>query len=114
MTIDELDEIRKKRGIIKTNMSNSSTFKTLPGWIICKPYIPKDETFVSVKESAGYSQRSEVVAVGDTFIDENHIEWKPTCKVGDIIMHEYAQNEFELSFDKYRAIKFYQVIAVLK
>lgn len=92
----------------------SSPFKANPGFIIAKPYIETDQTFVSDKENPGFSQKSEVLEVGGSFIDDHGNLRKPSCDKGDIIVHEYAQNEYEVGFEKYRAIKFYQVIGILK
>ena len=89
-------------------------FIAQPGWIIAKPYISKDQTFISEKESSGDAGKSEVLAVGGEFMDEHgnirHIE----VKVGDVILHIYSQNSYEMGFEKYRAVHFSQVIAVMK
>jgi co-chaperonin GroES (HSP10) len=94
-----------------TNMSKTP-FDAMPGWLIVKPYVDKEATFVSEKESAGFSQKSEVLEVGKPVVDSYGILRKPPCKKGNIIIHEYAQNEFEIGFDKYRAIHFSQVIGI--
>jgi len=94
-------------------MSNK-TFYPLPGWILAKPYISEDQTFKSIKEEAGYAQKSEVLACGESYKDDHGNLRECPCEAGDIILHQYAQDDYELGFDKFRAIKFYQVIAKLK
>lgn len=97
-------------------MSNSSKlqFDPLPGWLLTKPYITKEQTFISEKESSGDAGKSEVLEVGDTYIDDHGNERRTNVKVGDIILHIYSQNTFEMGFDKYRAVHFSQVISIIK
>ena len=87
------------------------SFKPLPGWIIVKPYLPKDDIFVSEKDSAGDAQRSEVIAVGGEYIDDHGNKRTSQVKKGDIILHFYAQHTFDISLGHYRAVHFSQVIA---
>ena len=89
-------------------------FIVLPGWIIAKPYISKEQTFISEKESSGDAGKSEVLFVGDEYIDDNSNKRTTEVKVGDVILHIYSQNSFELGFDKYRAVHFSQVISIIK
>ena len=95
-----------------TNKSKPS-FKPLPGWIITKPYLPKDQTFVPGKESAGEAQQSEVIAVGGSYKDDHGNLRVMNLKKGDVILHFYAQQTYEVGFDKYRAVPFSQVIGKL-
>jgi len=92
----------------------SKTFSPFPGWIIATPYISKTQTFNSLKEEAGSAQKSTVIAIGDSFIDDHGNKRECPCKVGDVVLHQYVNDDYELGMDKYRAIKFYQVIANLK
>ncbi len=91
-----------------------SPFSPVPGWIIAIPYIEEEKTFKSDKVVAGEAQKSEVLAVGDSFIDDHGNLRTPPCKVGDIIIHSYIQNDYETDFNKFRAIKFFEVIGVKK
>jgi len=92
----------------------SIIFEPTPGNILCKPYISPDQTFVSAKEEAGYAQKSEVIAVGKEVIDDYGNIRKPPCKKGDIILHKYAQDDYELGFIKYRSIHFNMVLGIAK
>ncbi len=93
---------------------SKTPFKALPGWIICKPYVSKDQTFVSEKESSGDAQKSEVLSVGKDYVDDHGNKRTAEVKVGDVILHFYSQHTYEIGFDKYRAIHFSQVIGILK
>ncbi len=91
-----------------------SPFVAQPGFIIARPYVSKDQTFVSVKESAGDAQQSEVISVGKDYIDDHGNKRAAEVEVGDIILHFYAQHTYEVGFDKYRAIHFSQVMGIMK
>ena len=91
-----------------------SPFAAESGWLITIPYVSKDSTFVSEKETAGFSQKSEIISVGGSYRDDHGNLRKSPCKKGDIVIHEYAQHEFEFGFSKYRAIKFHQVIGIFR
>ena len=97
-------------------MSNKSKspFSALPGWIITKPYIPTDATFVSANETSGDAQKSEVLEVGEAYRDDNGNIREPLVKPGDIVLHFYAQQTYEVGFDKFRAVHFSQIIGILK
>jgi co-chaperonin GroES (HSP10) len=95
-------------------MINKSPFTVNPGFIICIPYIDKEDTFTSLKETSGECQVSEVIEVGSEYIDDHGNLRKTTVKVGDKILHFWATNTFTLKFDKYRAVHFSQVIGVKK
>jgi co-chaperonin GroES (HSP10) len=89
-------------------------FAPAPGWLLCKPYISEEQTFKNLKEEAGSAQKSEVLAVGGEYIDDHGFVRKPPCEVGDVILHEYINTDYEVGFDKFRAVRFFQVIGVLK
>jgi len=89
-------------------------FVPTSGQIICKPYIDENQTFKSVKEEAGYAQKSEVVAIGSSYVDDHGNIREPMCKKGDIILHKYAQDDYELDFEKYRVIHFSMLLGVAK
>jgi co-chaperonin GroES (HSP10) len=91
-----------------------SPFKANPGFIICIPYIDKEDTFTSLKETNGECQVSEVIAVGDEYKDDHGNLRTTPVKVGDKILHFWATNTFTLKFDKYRAVHFSQVIGIMK
>jgi co-chaperonin GroES (HSP10) len=95
-------------------MKKQNIFAPCPGFILAKPYISEEQTFKNLKEEAGSAQKSEVLAVGDKFVDDHGNLRTPPCKVGDVILHSYIQNDYEVGFDKYRAVRFYEVIGVLK
>jgi co-chaperonin GroES (HSP10) len=86
----------------------------LPGWVITRPYLPKEQTFISEKETAGGAQKSEVLDVGADYIDDHGNPRTTEVKKGDVILHFYSQHDFEIEFSKYRAIHFSQIIGVLK
>ena len=94
--------------------NNSNLFSQCPGWLIAKPYISEEQTFKTLKEEAGSAQKSEVLAVGLAYTDDHGNFRHPPCKVGDIILNTYIQNDYEMGFDKFRAIRFFEVIGVLK
>jgi co-chaperonin GroES (HSP10) len=96
-------------------MSNKtkSPFEPMPGYLIVKPYIP-NTTFKSEKEIAGEARASEVLAVGDSFIDDHGNKRTIDVKVGDVILHTYDQNDFEIGFDKYRAVHFSRILGIKK
>lgn len=84
------------------------------GYILCQPYLPKNTTFVSGRESSGEDQKSEVLVVGNDVIDnEGNLRASP-CQKGDIIIHAQTNKEFELSFTKYRFVHFSEVHGILK
>lgn len=93
-------------------MTNMSPFKALPGWIICKPYINKNDTFHSLKETNGECQVSEVLAVGNDYIDDHGNHRKTNVKVGDIILHIWETNTVTIKFDKYILVHFSRVIGI--
>ena len=88
-------------------------FQPFPGWIIAKPYISEEQTFKSLKEEAGSAQKSEVIAIGGSYNDDHGNLRECPCEVGEIILHQYISDDYEQGFDKFRAIKFHQVIAKL-
>lgn len=85
-----------------------------PGYILAKPFFLKDTPFKPAKEEAGAVQKSEVLAVGDMLIDDGGFERFAPCKVGDVIVHSYIPDEFEISFDTYRMVHFSQVKGLWK
>lgn len=103
---------------------NSKTpFKPMPGYIICKPYVPKDKAFISETETAGEATVSEVLAVGCDYVDDHgNVRMSPvhvnnqgvfcTIKAGDIILHAYTPNDFINEFNHYRVVHFSQVLGV--
>jgi co-chaperonin GroES (HSP10) len=93
-------------------MTNKSPFKPLPGFLICKPFIDKDDTFKSEREISGDCQISEVIAVGDDYIDDHGNSRNTKVKIGDTIVHLYESNTFTIKFDKYRAVHFSRVIGI--
>jgi co-chaperonin GroES (HSP10) len=90
----------------------STPFKPQAGYIITTPYTSKDATFVSDKETDGWAGISEVLAVGEEYIDDHGNLRQTKVKKGDIILHLYSQNTFEEGFTKYRAVHFSQVIGI--
>lgn len=95
-------------------MKKQNIFAPSPGWLITRPYISKEQTFNSLKEEAGSAQKSEVLSVGSEYVDDHGFIRKSPCKVGDVILHSYIQDDYEVGFDKFRAVRFFQVIGVLK
>ena len=93
---------------------SKTSIQPLPGWVITKPYINPKSTFVSAKETQGDAQRSVVLAVGDNYEDEYGNVKVSHVKVGDIILHFYAQHTFEKDFDQYRAVHFNNIIGIVK
>lgn len=83
--------------------------KPIPGWILAVPYIIPDSIFTSVKEVSGESQKSQVIAVGEDLIDDNGIGRKPNCKIGDIVVHKWLSEDFNIGTIKYRFIHFADV-----
>ena len=90
----------------------SRPFKPTQDTIVAKPYIGKNKTFTSSKESAGDIQISEVIAVGSSYIDTGGIKREAPCKKGDIIIHEYTSNTGDVDFNEYRFVKFHQVLSI--
>jgi len=84
----------------------------LPGFVICEPYVP-DQTFSSIKEEVGESQKSKVIAVGDEYLDDHGNKRVCPVSVGDVIIHRYAQETFDVDHLPYRAVPYYQIIAKL-
>ena len=84
----------------------------MAGHIITKPYIV-ESTFRSVKEEAGESQKSEVVAVGDFYLDDHGNTRECPVKVGDIIVHRFAMETVEVDGEQFRIVPFYQILAKL-
>jgi co-chaperonin GroES (HSP10) len=97
-------------------MSNisKSPFIADPGWIIAKPYIAKDQTFVSEKQTSGDAQESVALSVGPDYTDDHGNLRKTKVKVGDDFLHIYDTNTFEIGFEKYRAVHFSRVIGIKK
>jgi len=92
----------------------TSIFVALPGYLICKPYIEKDQTFQSAKDSAGDLQRSVVVSVGASFVDDHGNIRESPVKKGDVILHRYTSNTGTIGFDEIRAVHFSEVIGKKK
>ena len=90
----------------------SSPFKANPGWILCRPFVEKDDTFQSAKETSGECMVSEVLAVGADYTDDHGIHRDTKVKVGDIILHIWETNTITIKFDKYRAVHFSRVIGI--
>lgn len=83
------------------------------GYVLTRNYIPKEKSvFVPIKETDGFDQKSEVIAVGDKVTDSNGVDRFPPCKVEDIIIHAASMSEFEIDMDKYRFVHFTQVHGV--
>lgn len=93
----------------RTDSSNSPAITPHPGYILCKPYIEKDKTFIAAKEQDGLDQRSEILAIGQDVLDSYGVLRKPYCKVGDVILNAYSNKEFELDFTKYRFVHFSEI-----
>ena len=87
-------------------------FQALPGFIICKVYIPAESTFVSEKEVAGDSQMSEVVSVGGFYKDDHGIDRISPVKEGDIILHKYTSDDLTINFDRFRVVHFSNIMGV--
>lgn len=85
----------------------------IAGWCLGIPYIKKDSMFTSIKELSGESMCSEIIAVGDTLIDDNGIERKAPCKFGDLIYHKYLSEDFNQGTTKYRFIHFSDIRGIL-
>lgn len=90
----------------------SSPFKCNPGWILARPFVDKDNTFQSAKETSGDCMVSEVLAVGDSYVDDGANLRETEVKPGDIILHIYETNVFTLKFNKYIAVHFSRVIGI--
>jgi co-chaperonin GroES (HSP10) len=86
-------------------MSNISKFKALPGFIIAIPHIVK-ETFNSSKLTAGDCQKSEVIAVGDKYVNDYGKAFDAPVKVGDIVLHRYTSDSWEENSQEYRVVHF--------
>lgn len=95
------------------NKSNSP-FTAQEGWIICIPYISKDDTFVSEKEVSGEAQQSEVISVGEPYLDEKGNKKTTDVKKGDIILHTYSMDTCTIGFNKYRIVPFSRVLGIKK
>lgn len=94
--------------------SETVSIKPTPGYLLVKPYIQTNTPYKTTKEEPGAAQKSEVLAVGDTLIDDAGITREAPCKVGDIIIHTYISDGFDLNFDEYRMVHFSQVKARLE
>lgn len=90
----------------------SSPFKANPGFIIAKPYIETDQTFKSEKETSGDCQQSIALDVGPDYIDDHGNSRTTKIKTGDVFLHIYETNTFEIGFEKYRAVHFSRVIGI--
>ena len=84
------------------------------GYILTIPYIQKDSMFTSIKELSGETMKSEVVAVGSELMDDGGFKREAPCKVGDIILHSYLSEDFNLGTIKYRFVHFSNVRGVWK
>ena len=93
-------------------MANKSPFKCNPGWILAKPFVDKDDTFQSLKETSGECMVSEVIAVGSDYTDDNGNHRSTEVKPGDIILHIWETNTVTIKFDKHRAVHFSRVIGI--
>jgi co-chaperonin GroES (HSP10) len=91
---------------------SKSPFSPLPGFVICRPFVDKEDTFQSLKETSGDCQVSEVLAVGDDYIDDHGNHRTTKVKVGDMIVHFWETNTFTIKFDKYRAVHFSRIIGI--
>lgn len=78
------------------------------GYLLAIPFV-EDATFKSVKESDGVDQKSKVLVVGDSVMDDKGNMRSTTAKTGDIILHAYSNKEFEINFTKYRFVHFTEV-----
>jgi co-chaperonin GroES (HSP10) len=87
-------------------------FNALPGFLICKPFVSKDDTFISDKEVAGEPQISEVISVGGGYIDDHGNSRTPPVKLGDVILHRYTSDDLTIEFDKYRIVHFSNVLGL--
>lgn len=85
----------------------------LEGTLVCTPYVSEKATFKALKTAAGDVQTSTVVSVGKDYTDDHGIVRKPSCKEGDIVVHEYTPHSGEIDFKEYRFVKFYQVLSKL-
>ncbi len=85
-----------------------------PGYILTSPYIKKDAVFKSDRTAAGEAIVSKVLVVGDSVIDDQGIERKAPCKVGDVIVHAYNNKDFEMDFTKYRFVHFVEIYGRLE
>ena len=90
----------------------SSPFKANPGFIIAVPYVEKDQTFRSEKETSGDCQQSVALDIGDDYIDDHGNPRTTKVKVGDTFLHIWESNVFEMGFEKYRAVHFSRVLAI--
>jgi co-chaperonin GroES (HSP10) len=95
-------------------MTQKVDIKPSQGTIVAIPFISSSSTFKSVKESSGDAQLSEVIAVGENYIDDHGTMRIAPCKVGDIIVNHYVQDTREIDFTEYRFIHFYEVRGVYK
>ena len=84
------------------------------GWIITIPYISKDQTFQSDKETSGEAQQSTAIAVGGPYIDDRGQKHTTDVKVGDVILHTYSMDSCTIGFDKYRIVPFSRVLGIKK
>ena len=92
----------------------SANITPAPGFILVKPYIPK-ETFKSLRAEVGEAQKSEIIAVGEPYRDDNdnlrapREEWKP----GVIIIHGDNNNDFTYQQETRRFVHFTRVLGVI-
>ncbi len=78
------------------------------GYILTTPYEP-DTTFESVRVRPGEALISEILAIGDSVMDDRGNIRTTPYKVGDIIVHAFNNKDFELGFTKYRYCHFTEV-----
>lgn len=90
-----------------------SPFKALPGFVICKIYVDNGP-FASEKEVAGDSQVSQVLEIGDSYIDIQGNKRGTQVKVGDVILHRYTSDDITIKFDKYRIVHFDNIFGIKK
>lgn len=98
------------------DLSRHTTPQITPisGWILVIPYLQPDSIFQSVKESSGESMKSEVIAIGDDLTDDNGIIRKPNCKIGDIIVHKWLSEDFNIGTTKMRFVHFADLRGIWK
>jgi len=81
----------------------------LPGYILVKPYVNDKDTFSSVRKAVGEALISEVLAVGDSVVDDNGTLRTCPVSVGDVIVHAYNAKDFEIKFKKRRFVHFTEI-----
>lgn len=84
----------------------------VPGFILVEKYYPTDETFSAVKDTPGELRRSTVRAIGPDLVDDQEILRKAHCKIGDIIYHAPAADDFLLDSTQMHLVHFSNVRGV--